>query len=123
MKHSTEFRCPMVCGYFSESGLKLEYHLFNNCPKKLLINKNFTLCKLNPSILVSDKVSHFSTCEECRQYTDKNKMIISSNEKEPNIEKIESNTNYNKFNYSSFMSIKEKFDDSQIPSKDGKTDC
>jgi hypothetical protein len=119
MKEFTQSNCPMLCGYTSESGSKIEYHLINNCPKKLLVDKNFTLCKFNPSILISDELSHFSVCQVCRQYKDKKIMLDNSNEI------ITKNNVFfsdkNKINYTGYLSINEKCDDSIIPSRIEKT--
>jgi hypothetical protein len=124
MKHSTNYNCPMLCGYTSDNSSKIEYHLINNCPKKLLIPKFFTLCKLNPSILITDENKHFSVCEECRQYKDKN-ITLSRDSHRFNIENnaLNTNTNKNKVNYSSFSNVTVLCEESHIVNKNLKTDC
>jgi len=81
--------CPLNCKYFTTKfGSKIEVilHLKENCPKRLLLNDDFSFCE-NPndiSIIISDKDEHLEKCENCRE-SNKSKSEIAYRENKSEI--------------------------------------
>jgi hypothetical protein len=65
----TSFICPLKCGFFTSINDEIASHVFNKCPKRLLLDKDMRFCSSDPTKIATQ--THISQCYSCDQRNSK----------------------------------------------------